>query len=645
MRPALLTLALCACSDYNLEPNKPDPDPIVDSEPPPDSPADSPVDSPEESTPLPESEPQCEDRSFPGGTLGKVESCRTETESGTFTPVEEWSYDTWSVEASSASLMMTPIIVPLTDDDGDGDIDADDTPDIVLVTYPSTSWTSAGVLRALHGDGSGEIFNTTGSGIAGCSGLAGGDLDGDGLVELVGITTSGQVIAFEHDGTLAWKSATYSGAFNTYSAMPAISDMDADGQPEIVVGALILNADGTLRGEGAWGSGGASSYGSSSFAVDLDRDGVQEVVTGNALYDPDGNTIWTNGLSDGYVAVADFDGDTWGDVVVVSSAQVRLQDAFGTVVWKSAIPKATSGYGGPPTIADFDGDGEPEVGVAANSTYTVFDTDGALLWQATSQDSSSGVTGSAVFDFEGDGVAEAIYPDELTVWGFNGPDGSVKLSASGHSSWTVNEYAPIVDVDNDGEAEIVVVHSLHPSYASSAVYGVTVYGDADHTWREGPRIWNQYAFHMTNIEEDGTVPVSAALNWDSYNNFRSGDLLAGTIEVEQVDLIPWLDDVCAECEAGRVWVWGRPGNQGWGDVDAPFTMTPTAQTAAGDVVLDTVVVSSGVAEGELLGSVVFNGDITGLEVQDLWLEVDTLGEISECIETNNRARWGAGVCL
>jgi hypothetical protein len=57
---------------------------------------------------------------------------------------------------------------------------------------------------------------------------------------------------------------------------------------------------------------------------------------------------------------------------------------------------------GPPTIADYDGDGAPEVGVAGGAAYVVFDGDGALLWQMPTQDLSSSVTGSSVFDFNGD---------------------------------------------------------------------------------------------------------------------------------------------------------------------------------------------------------------------------------------------------
>ena len=57
-------------------------------------------------------------------------------------------------------------------------------------------------------------------------------------------------------------------------------------------------------------------------AADIDGDGDQEVVVGNALYRVDGSAIWSNGLTDGYPAVADFNGHP--DYQMLIS---RLEDA------------------------------------------------------------------------------------------------------------------------------------------------------------------------------------------------------------------------------------------------------------------------------------------------------------------------------
>src|SRR5687767_14127836 len=77
-----------------------------------------------------------------------------------------------------------------------------------------------------------------------------------------------------------------------------------------------------------------------------------------------------------------------------------------------------------------------------------------LMWTANVQDGSGWAAGTA-FDFDGDGVAEAMYADEATLFVFDGL-GSPLLAVP-RSSKTLIEYPVVADVDNDGSAEIVVV--------------------------------------------------------------------------------------------------------------------------------------------------------------------------------------------
>lgn len=639
MRTSLLIL-LAACSDYAVK--GADDGPVGfdsgDSYDPTEETGDT---APPDSD---TSDRACAERSYDPQAIAQDETCQSVPSTGSFTPELEWKWDTFTVEPSSNNVMATPIVVSLTDDDGDGAIDEHDTPDIVFVTYTGEDWSDAGVIRAVSGDGTASLFDITGQGIDGCSGLAAGDLDGDGRVEIVAVTTTKVVKAFDVDGNLAWTSAGLSSDVTGYAPTPAISDMDGDGSPEIIVGRVILDASGSVVGRGNAGQGG-TFYGTTSFAVDLDGDGQQEVVTGNAAYDIDGATLWSNGHSDGYVAVADMDADGEGEIVVVADGAVRLQETDGSVSWTQPIPGALSSFGGPPTIADFDGDGEPEIGVAANSTYSVFETDGTLLWQSPTQDISSGVTGSAVFDFEGDGVAEAIYADETRIWAFNGPDGSVKLESTDHTNWTVIEYPVIADVDGDDEAEIVVPNGQNPSY-SFAQHGISVLGDADHSWRSGRRIWNQHAYHITNVNDDGSIPRVADQNWRSYNNFRSGDIsaLAGS---EAPDLVASIVDVCGdECADDRLLVWVRVGNPGYSDVTDPGELVITAQTGAGEVELyrqaltDTIVAGQTTAGIELALTGLPEGTITALGAR-----IDANDGLAECHEDNNTDAWVDVVCL
>jgi hypothetical protein len=92
------------------------------------------------------------------------------------------------------------------------------------------------------------------------------------------------------------------------------------------------------------------------------------------------------------------------------------------VLWRVPIE---SGSGGPPTVADFDGDGAPEIGVAGGTSYAVYDGDGTVQWSRPTQDISSAITGSSVFDFNGD----------LAAWRTaNGPPAGPQPSNSQESS-------------------------------------------------------------------------------------------------------------------------------------------------------------------------------------------------------------------
>ena len=49
-----------------------------------------------------------------------------------------------------------------------------------------------------------------------------------------------------------------------------------------------------------------------------------------------------------------------------------------------------------------------------------------------------------------------------------------------------------------------------------------MFGSANGTWARTRRIWNQHTYHVTNVNEDGTIPVVEATNWlaSGLNNFR-----------------------------------------------------------------------------------------------------------------------------
>ena len=54
--------------------------------------------------------------------------------------------------------------------------------------------------------------------------------------------------------------------------------------------------------------------------------------------------------------------------------------------------------------------------------------------------------------------------------------------------------------------------------------GIRVYGDAKDRWVQSRQIWNQHAYAVTHVNEDGTIPKTSAwgANWSTtgLNNFR-----------------------------------------------------------------------------------------------------------------------------
>ncbi|MBA4368663.1 MAG: hypothetical protein C0403_13615, partial [Desulfobacterium sp.] len=407
--------------------------------------------------------------------INSMATCEYVPPVGSFKPALEWEWKKSSISPSSDQVVVTPAVANLTDDNNDGIIDQMDIPAIIFVTHTGDNCDTNGRLRAIHGDGSGEIFTVTGYDIYGTCSPAVGDIDNDGLMDILVMEESGKrMLAFDNQGKLKWASP----ALNVTSggSSVTISDLDTDGNPEIIYGRIVLNNDGSKK----WtGTGGTGVY--NSIAADINLDGFPEVIAGNTVYSHTGQILWQNSaVGNGYTAVANFDEDPFPELVVVSSGYVYLLEHTGQIIW-GPIDFPPSGrnrdHGGPPTIADFDSDGQPEIGIAGGYRYVVMEGNGKVRWSAAIQDTSSNVTGSSVFDFEGDGSAEVVYADEMYLFIFRGTTGA-QLFKTRIGSRTRTEYPIIVDVDNDNNAEIVVPsNSYHGGYKT----GIQVFGDANDT--------------------------------------------------------------------------------------------------------------------------------------------------------------------
>ncbi len=435
--------------------------------------------------------------------------------------------------------------------------------------------------------------------------------------------------AFDGFGNELWVSHDASGAvyrLNVDNGAPSFANFDSDPESEIVFGAAVLDNDGLV----VWdqdGNGIGATYGSPSAypggisaIADLNGNGYPEIISGRHAWGVNWNdAVWPPNVTlnlywdantftptpDGYPAVADLDQDGNPEVILVASGTLRVLEGNSGRLWCGIDPDESScflpsartpaitlpsssggpGLGGPPTVADFDGDGRPEVGVAGASSYTVFDFNragedvvvqpgfpapapGAIYprWARATQDQSSSATGSSVFDFQGDGVAEVIYGDECYLRVYDGRDGTILLEIES-SSATIHEYPLVVDVDGDGNSETVVVNNqpdenCSPSPGYDYKIGVRVYGDANDQWVPTRRVWTSHAYHVTNANSAGNYPVTESDNWTEpgLNNYRQNVQGVGVFNAP--DLTVDLTASLASCENGMLDIVATVRNQG-----------------------------------------------------------------------------------
>lgn len=449
-------------------------------------------------------------------------------------------------------VMMAPMVANLTDDDGDGRIDRNDIPDVVFHTFTSNDYWGNGILRAVSGDDGRELWPAPGVD-PGYRTTPGGEV---AIAELVATSpgpeivacsasartnTPGHLLLIAADGTLLHRFDTAPNDVPCGFDAPAIADLDGDGTPEIVVRYVVAHADGTVVRRIEDHRGASFAYIGLS---NLDEDPDLEIVGPNVAFRADGSVLWRRDGSDGrpalsgaQLAIADLDLDGRPEVITIGNGHfiTALDGATGDTVWgpidinppEMAAVIAAQGNpngGGPPTIANFDDDPYPEIAFAGGFAYVILEHDGTRKWWAETIDRSSRVTGSSIFDFEGDGVAEVLYNDERFFRVYRGPDGEV-LDQRCNPSGTLREYPIVVDVDNDDHAEIVLMannYAFQCLDGTPGPTGIRVFGHPENQWVRTRRIWNQHSYHVTNIDEDGNVPRREVPNWTvpNLNNYR-----------------------------------------------------------------------------------------------------------------------------
>ncbi|WP_146658104.1 FG-GAP repeat domain-containing protein [Enhygromyxa salina] len=520
-----------------------------------------------------------------------------------------------------ASVLTTPLVAELPYDSGFAG-------EIVIVTYNYTDggaeagWGSNpayhGVIRVLNGDNCSLVdsIHDPMNPVVAASPPAIADLDGDGRPEIVTQRAVTGLVAFTWDQqqqryVTMWTSDGQSdlSVVSRWDG-PSIHDLDGDGEPEVISGSEVYDGvTGTRLNPGqVMPSAGAGTI---SVVGDLDHDFIPDLIADDVYAWNMGTSTWEykapGGPGGRHYAFADFGSpglqpgewnplvlDGYAEIVTVGGGVVSLHALDGTQLL-STTDGGTIVGGGPPTIGDFDNDGRPEIASAGGNFYRVFDLDCDgndpscagpwVRWSKPSQDLSSATTGSSIFDFEGDGEAEAIYGDECFVRVYEGSTGEVLYSAA-RTSCTWYENPIVADPDNDDNTEILIGsnsncnvacptidpihvgvrcednddctsgscdagfcrcvddseclagHACTPPLPNTpgagantcrathpmgiALTGVRVLRDRLDRWASSRNLWNQHAYSITNVNDDLSVPDAAS--WGLSQNYLDPEL-------------------------------------------------------------------------------------------------------------------------
>ena len=452
----------------------------------------------------------------PDGTNG-VPVCTNQAPPNSFDPAILW---TWT-GATEPNSIVTPLVANLTDDNHDGSIDLCDTPDVVVVASAlSGSEAEPGHIYILAGDtGMQELMIQTV--VDGTVTPAIGDIDHDGIPDIVTVDPQGFLYAFNADGSVKWGPADqWDGQW--YSGAIALADLDNDGNVEIIGGNTVFDDHGFVK----WVATADEASWNATTAADLDGDGKLEVILGAAAYHSDGTLYWDTHLGAGYPQVADLDGDGLPEVLLTNTDGLSLIKHDGTIVYQNltptGVPVGFTTWIRPATIHDFNGDGKVEYAMSSADYYTEYNPDGSIVWSAPVSD-QSGIAAGTAFDFLGNGHAEAMYADESQMFVFDGTGHPIFMMP--RTSGTLTEYPVVADINNDGSAEIVVVSNSLGGAPSSPT--VQVIHDSQNRWIQARRIWNEHTYHVTNVREDGTIPQFEAPSWKALNTFRTNAQING----------------------------------------------------------------------------------------------------------------------
>lgn len=216
-----------------------------------------------------------------------------------------------------------------------------------------------------------------------------------------------------------------------------------------------------------------------------------------------------------------------------------------------------------------------------------------------------------------------------SIYIYEGATGNVMYEIP-NSSGTLGEYPVVADVDVDGQAEIVVGSN---NYYRDGVAGIRAFESSKDDWMPTRKIWNQHSYHVTNINDDGSIPKVERNSWLEHNTYRlnrfmdrdprgSADLTVSRLQVS--------DNGAGKPSDITI----RIGNGGGLDTDRSTTVALyDGDPSKGAVILSSLEVPPMVSGAYM--DLTFP-DVEYPESGQFLAWADSSEQISECNEHNNR---------
>lgn len=328
---------------------------------------------------------------------------------------------------------------------------------------------------------------------------------------------------------------------------------------------------------------GTQAWPSSTPEVVVVSSGTARVQTldGTVVFGP---VTLPAGGSGGPPTVADFDGDGRPELAAAGARAYSVFDLdctaspIGTcasartdgVLWSSPSQDGSSNVTGS-SVFDFEDDGRAEVVYGDECFVRVYDGGSGEVVFSQRRSSCTWYENPVIADLDGDFNAEIVIGDNFNCGSADsgivcsntergpglGPRNTDPLFAGLRCRTDSDCVSGACDMGlcrctsdeeccvGDGCAEAAFVCEVPPAGTPGSgntcrasrpagTRGIRVYRDASDGWVRSRMLWNQHAYFVTNVEDDGTVPRTSTMrdNWveTDLNNFRQnvpGDAVPG----------------------------------------------------------------------------------------------------------------------